>query len=73
VVAVNVPTGEFLTEPRVDDLYGFESSMVALADMLSYAHENALIPVVLANSSLSISLTPSTDILEEFAKRLLGE
>jgi hypothetical protein len=41
--------------------------------MLSYAHENALIPVVLANSSLSISLTPSTDILEELAKRLLGE
>jgi hypothetical protein len=73
VVAVNVPTGEFLTEPQVDDLYGFEPSMAALADMLSYAHENALIPVVLANASLSISLTPSTDILEEFAKRLLGE
>jgi hypothetical protein len=32
-----------------------------------------LIPVVLANSRLSIFLTPSTDILEEFAKRLLGE
>jgi len=47
--------------------------MAALADMLSYAHENALILVVLANSSLSISLTPSTDILEGFAKRLLGE
>jgi hypothetical protein len=68
-----VPTGEFLTEPRVDDLYGFAPSMAALADLLSYAHENALSPVVLANSSLSISLTPSTDILEEFAKRLLGE
>jgi hypothetical protein len=37
--------------------------MAALADMLSYAHENVLIPVLLANSSLSISLTPSTDIL----------
>jgi hypothetical protein len=73
VIAVNVPTGEFLTEPRADDLYGFGPSMAALADMLSYAHENALIPVVLANSSLSISLTPSTDILEGFTKRLLGE
>ena len=72
VVAVNVPTGEFLTEPRVDDLYGFGPSMAALAGMLSYTYENGLIPVVLANASLSISLTPSTDILEEFAKRLLG-
>ena len=53
--------------------YGFGPSMAALADVRSYAHENALILVVLANSSLSISLTPSTDILEEFVKRLLGE
>ena len=30
-------------------------------------------PVVLANSSLSIALSPSTDMPEEFAKRLLGE
>jgi hypothetical protein len=73
VVAVNVPTGEFLTEPQVDDLYGFGPSMAALAGMLSYTYENGLIPVVLANASLSISLTPSTEILEEFAKRLLGE
>lgn len=72
-MAVNEPTGEYPTEPRFDDLYGFGPSMAALADMLSYAHENALILVVLANSSLSISLTPSTDILEGFAKRLLGE
>jgi hypothetical protein len=73
VVTVNVPAGDFLAEPGVDDLYRFGPSMAALEDMLGYAHENALIPVELANSSLSIVLTPSTDILEEFAKRLLGE
>src|SRR6266487_1827978 len=73
IVVFNVPTGEFLTAPMESDLYGFQQSMALLSEMLSYSYENALIPLVLANSAASISMRPSGDILETFAKRLLGE
>ncbi len=73
VVAFNTPTGEFLTEPQALDLYGFQESMSLLSEMVSYSYENALVPLVLANSLASISMRPSGDILEVFARRLLGE
>jgi hypothetical protein len=73
IVVFNVPTGEFLTTPGEDDLYGFRESMALLSEMLSYSYENALIPLVLANTAASISMKPSGDILEIFAKKLLGE
>lgn len=73
VVVFNVPTGEFLTEPKVEQLYGLQESMAVLSEMLSYSFENALVPLVLANSLVSISSRPSADILEEFARRHLGE
>ncbi len=71
VVACNVPTGDFLTEPTIGDLYGFRESMALLSEMLSYSYENALIPLVLANAQASISVTPSGDILEAFARKFL--
>jgi hypothetical protein len=70
-VAFNVPTGEFTTEPQVDGLYGFPISMSILSEMLSHRYENALVPLVLVNQMASISQTPSTDILQSFARRLL--
>jgi hypothetical protein len=72
VVVFNVPTGEFINNPGLDDLYGFERSMSALSDMLSYSYENALIPLVLANSAASISMRPSSEILEVFVNKTLG-
>lgn len=73
VVAFNIPTGDFLTDPKSEDLYGFEGSMTALSEMLSYSYENALIPLVLVNAAVSLSLSPSSDILESFASRLLRD
>ena len=70
-VAFNVPTGEYLLEPEEGELYGFQKSMALLSRMLSSAHENALVPLVLANSVASISSSPSADILETFARRLM--
>jgi hypothetical protein len=72
VIAADVPTGDFLLEPSLDDLHGFSASMALLADMLSYRYENALVPLVLANSVASISMRPSGDILEAFARTLVG-
>lgn len=71
VVSFNVPTGDFMTEPSLGDLYGFQESMAVLAEVRSYAHENALIPLVLANSAESISMNFSGEVLERFAGRLL--
>jgi hypothetical protein len=73
VVAFNVPTGDFLADPKPEDLYGFQESVRTLAEMVSHSYENALIPLVLANSAVSLSLNPSSDILEHFARRLLRD
>lgn len=73
VIAANVPTGDFVLEPVVQDLYGFKSSMVVLSEMLSSSYENALVPLVLVNSLASISMRPSGEILEAFARRFLGD
>ena len=72
VIAFNIPTGQFLADPQLDDLYGFGTSMSVLTEMLSHRYENALIPLVLVNQVASISLRPSTDILQSFAGLLLG-
>ena len=71
VVALNVPSGEFLLSPQFEDLIGFEPAASVLSEMVSYSYENALIPLVLANSLASIAPRPSSDILEAFARRFL--
>ena len=70
-VVLNIPTGEFLTDPTPGDLYGFEDSVAVLSEMLSASYENALVPLVVANSVVSISQSPSAEILNTFAERLL--
>ncbi len=73
VVAFNIPTGNFPLNPTMSDLMGFQESMSVLSEMLSSAHENALVPLKLANSLASISENPSKGILERFAQRLLRD
>jgi hypothetical protein len=73
VVVLNVPTGEFLTNPDIEQLYGLPESVAVLSEMKSYSYENALIPLVLVNSSESISMNFSNEVLENFARRLLSE
>jgi hypothetical protein len=72
VVVFDVPTGDFITEPRTEDLYGLRESMAVLSEMMRYSYENALIPLVLVNSTESISMNFSGNILDTFAKRLLS-
>ena len=71
ILALNVPTGEFLAEPQPEDLIGFEDSIRTLAELVSYRYPNALIPLVLANSAASIARRPSGDILSAFADQLM--
>jgi hypothetical protein len=71
-VVLNVPTGDFLVEPKPTDLIGFEESARVLAKLVSYRYDNALVPLVLANSMASIAQRPSNTILETFAASLMG-
>lgn len=73
VVALTIPTGEYRLDPQEADLLGFRTSVGALAEMLSSAHENALVPLILANQLASISENPSRGILQRFAERLLAD
>ena len=71
VVVLNVPTGPFNLEPATSDLVGFEQIVRALAKVVSYRYDNALIPLVLINEAASISNQPSTGILEQFVTKII--
>jgi hypothetical protein len=71
VLAIDVPTGNYLLSPRPEDLIGFEASARYLSKLLSYRYQNALIPLVLANTSASISIRPSGSILAQFVERVI--
>lgn len=72
VVPLDVPTGDFLAEPTPSDLIGLRDIVRVLSEMTSYLHDNALIPIKLVNDYSSISERPSGDILQAFARELLG-
>jgi len=72
VVPLDIPTGDFLTDPAPGDLIGLAEIASVLADMTSYSHDNALIPIKLVNEYSSISERPSGDILKAFAGSLFG-
>lgn len=71
VIVANVPTGEYRHVPSTDHLMGFSESMRLLAQLVSYRYTNALIPIVLANTSASIANQPSGSILGQFVDSLL--
>lgn len=72
VVALDVPTGDYLMDPAPDDLMGLPEIAGVLSEMKSYSHDHALIPIVLANQYSSISEKPSGDILQAFAGNLFS-
>lgn len=72
VVPLDIPTGDFLMNPKLDDLIGFKEIACLLREMTSYSHDNALIPVKLVNEYSSISERPSGDILKAFAGSLFS-
>jgi len=72
VIPLDIATGQFCMAPTIADLIGFQDIAVVLSEMVSYSHDNALIPIILANSFSSISQQPSGDILQAFAKQLIS-
>ncbi len=74
LLALNVPTGRYLMEPKPKDLIGFNATINSLSELVSYRYPNAnaLIPLVLANSAASLARKPSGYILSTFADQLMG-
>ena len=71
LVVIHIPTGEFLMEPSFQDLIGFEDSARVLSNVLSHRYENALVPLVLINSLVSISRNPSNKVLQNFVDEFI--
>lgn len=71
ILALNIPTGEFLMEPKETDLIGFYDIGKTLSQVVSYQYPNSIIPLVLTNSYASIARKPSGDILTQFTDKLL--
>jgi hypothetical protein len=72
LLALSIPTGEFMLAPAAGDLLGFERIIRALGRLVSYRYENALMPIVATNSAASLSFNPSGRILEHFVDEMLG-
>jgi len=72
VIPFDIATGQFLMSPAITDLIGCQDIAVVLSEMVSYSHDNALIPIKLANSFSSISQQPSGDILQAFTNQLIS-
>lgn len=67
-MVLNVPTGEYVKDPKPSNLLGFDSIAATLPKILSNRHEGALLPVQLANGVASLSTYPSARILKIFAE-----
>jgi len=72
VLALSIPTGPFMLEPRSSDLFGLDTILRALSTLVSYRYENALMPIVATNAAASLSFNPSGRILEHFVDEMLG-
>lgn len=67
VVALNIPTGSgYPLTPKKENLIGFDEIVRTLSLLTSSQHDNAIIPLVLANRAVSISQSPSGNILHDF-------
>ncbi|MFO7997189.1 MAG: hypothetical protein R6U93_08680 [Dehalococcoidia bacterium] len=67
-MVLNVPTGDYVQNPRISDLIGADRIFATLSTMLSSRHEGGLLPIELAHGVASLSTYPSAQIL-----RLFGE
>lgn len=70
VMVLNIPTGDYKSDPKENDLIGFERIMATLPSIISNRFEGAIYPIELANGIASLSSYPSTKVLEIFATNM---
>lgn len=64
---VSVSMADFIQAPSFQALIGLERILATLPKLLSSHHENALLPIQLANSVASLSTYPSAQVLKLFS------
>jgi len=67
-MVLNIPTGEFIDNPRLTNLIGANNIFATIPTILSNRYEGALLPIELANGVASLSTYPSAHILKIFAE-----
>src|SRR5574341_602915 len=71
-LVLNVPVRKqmdaFIMAPSLDQLIGIDRILATLPGLLSSRHENAILPIELANSIASLSTYPSAQVLKLFAE-----
>lgn len=68
-MVLNVPTGDYLSDPKrpeAADLIGLPRILATIPSLVSHKFEGALYPVELANGIASMSSYPSATILQRF-------
>lgn len=65
---LNVPTGEYIKDPRLPDLIGAERIFPTIPKILSSRFEGGLLPIELAHGVASLSTYPSAQILKIFSE-----
>ncbi len=67
-MVLNIPTGEYVENPKFSNLLGAERIFATLPKILSAKFEGALLPIELAHGVASLSTYPSAQILKIFAE-----
>jgi hypothetical protein len=65
---LSIPVGEYRDSDSIEDLIGAEKIFSTLRELLSYSHENAMVPIQLANGVASLSTYPSAKVLQLFSE-----
>jgi len=63
---------KYYAVPELTDLKNIHEILLNIDKLKCDIYENAIIPVALANKLISLTNHPSTNILEKFAKQLMG-
>ena len=66
-MVLNVPTGNYVKDPVINDLIGSGRIFATIPSIISNRFEGALLPIELANGVASLSTYPSAQILKIFA------
>lgn len=70
-IVLSIPTGEYKDTNSIDDFIGAQKIIRTVNKLISYKHENALIPIQLANGIASLSTYPSAQVLKLFAAKVI--
>lgn len=70
-IVLSIATGEYKDTNNINDFIGAEKIINTINGLISHKHQNALIPIQLANGIASLSTYPSAQVLKLFASRVI--